>query len=307
MPLPSDLAALPPFLRLDSTSRALPAFEFDSPTATATLFSHGAHLAAWAPKGESPVLFLSRQSHFTPGKPIRGGVPVCFPWFAAREGRPDSPAHGFLRTAAWRCDLLSTSTDGTLHAELCTSANAETRLLWPFDFHARLHLAAGAALAIALEITNSGPQPFTFEEALHTYLAVGDARAISLHGLENTVYIDKVDAGLQKTQDSAPITLTGETDRVYQNTTATVSLCDPHWRRTLRIEKTGSRTTVVWNPWITKAKVIADFGDEEWPDMVCIETANTGENAITLEPGAVHSMLVRIAVEPRHEPAPSRR
>jgi glucose-6-phosphate 1-epimerase len=292
---------LPPFVDLDPSIPALPAFKLDSPIASAILYQHGAHLAAWSPHSRHPVLFISRQSHLAPAKPIRGGVPVCFPWFATRTAHPDSPSHGFLRTAPWQLDALSTTPDGTLRAELRTYSNGQTRHLWPGEFQARFRLTAGVTLAIELEITNSGSEAFLFEEALHTYFSVSDARSITIRGLENALYVDKVEGGALKAEGASPISLSAETDRVYHDTQSTITLSDPAWHREIVIEKFGSDTTVLWNPWSDKAKAMADLGDDEWLGMVCIETANVGKNSVTLQPGAIHSMIVRVAV--RETPA----
>jgi glucose-6-phosphate 1-epimerase len=139
--------------------------------------------------------------------------------------------------------------------------------------------------------------PFTFEEALHTYFAVADVRQVSVEGLANTDYLDKVENFKRKTQSPEPIRIVGETDRVYLNTTSTCVVRDPGLGRTITIEKEGSGTTVVWNPWIAKAKAMPDFGDDEWPHMICVETANVGDGAVRLEAGRSHQMKVRIRVE----------
>ena len=149
---------------------------------------------------------------------------------------------------------------------------------------------------MALEVTNPGPDAFTFEEALHTYFAVRDVRNVTVTGLERTDYLDKVTGFDRKTQGSDPIRFTGETDRVYLNTTADCVIDDPGARRRIAIRKTGSDATVVWNPWIAKARAMPDFGDDEWPEMVCVETCNVNVHARTLAPGASHTMTAIIEV-----------
>jgi glucose-6-phosphate 1-epimerase len=149
---------------------------------------------------------------------------------------------------------------------------------------------------MTFEVENRDATPFTYEAALHTYFHVSDAREVEVTGLEGVEFIDKVDAGTRKQQGAEPLRFTGETDRVFVQTTAPVTLHDPGMKRRIVVEKTGSLTTVVWNPWIAKSAAMADFGDDEWPGMVCIETANAGENAVTLAPGAVHLMSTLISV-----------
>jgi glucose-6-phosphate 1-epimerase len=268
-----------------------------TPLARAELFLHGAHVTRFQPIATAEVLFLSAASHFASGKPIRGGVPVIFPWFGSRAGQAEAPAHGFARTLPWQIESLSSADWRTVSVVLSLAANDMTRVLWPHDFVLRHHVNIGSQLEMVLEVENPSSAPFQFEEALHTYLAVSDVRTISVTGLEDTTYLDKVDDAKHKQQDATPIRLVGETDRVYLNTRATCQLDDAAFARRVSVTKTGSDTTVVWNPWTNKAKSMADFGDNEWLGMVCIETANASDNAITLAPGATHRMTATVAVD----------
>lgn len=263
---------------------------------TAEIYLHGAHVARFQPAGAEPVLFMSGSSYFAPGKPIRGGVPVIFPWFGPRAGRPDSPAHGFARTLPWSIEALAADDLGNVSLILRLDADETTRAHWPHDFILRHKITLGRTLDMQLEVENVSAEPFTFEGALHTYLAVADVRDITITGLADTFYLDKVDAAQRKQQSPEPIRITGETDRVYENTLTTCVLEDPKLARQITVEKAGSDTTVIWNPWIAKAKAMPDFGDEEWPAMMCIETANVGASAITLPPGSTHTMRAIISV-----------
>ena len=265
----------------------------------AEIWLHGGHVARFQPVGAQPLLFMSAASHFAAGKPIRGGVPVIFPWFGPRAGRPDSPAHGFARTRPWQVEALAADDRGSVSLILRLDSDETTRAHWPHDFILRHKITLGAQLDLQLEVENVSAEPFQFEEALHTYLAVADVREIGITGLEDTVYLDKVDGGRRQQPTAGPIRITGETDRVYVNTRTTCVLDDPKLARRITLEKSGSDTTVVWNPWITKAQAMADFGDDEWPAMMCLETANTGESAITLAPGAVHTMRATVSTQPR--------
>jgi D-hexose-6-phosphate mutarotase len=268
-----------------------------SPLAEAHIYLHGAHVTHFQPSGDAPLLFLSARSQFSPGKPIRGGIPICFPWFGPRAGHPESPMHGFARTTAWKIKSLTADASGTVTAVFVLEASDVTRALWPHDFRIRHIVTVARTLTTALEVTNPSSAPFQFEEALHTYLAVADVRETSVTGLEICAFIDKTDALAVKTNAAAPMRFTGETDRIFENTRATCVAHDAAGGRRLRIEKSGSETTVVWNPWIAKAVAMADFGDDEWPAMLCIETANAGANAITLAPGASHTMRAVISAD----------
>ena len=267
-----------------------------TPLARAQVWLHGAHVALFQPAGAEPVLFLSRQSHFAPGKAIRGGVPVCFPWFGPLAGRPDAPMHGFARTMEWELEDVTLSPAGEVLLTLALTASDATRAHWPHEFILRHKIEIGSRLAMSLIVENRGAKPFTIEEALHTYLAVGDVREVAATGLDHATYLDKTDGFKTKCLTADPLRFTGETDRVFPGHRAACMIDDPILRRRLLVEKSGSDTTVVWNPWTAKAAAMADFGDDEWPQMLCIETANTGANAVTVAPGAQHTMRASVSV-----------
>lgn len=269
----------------------------DSPLAAAHIYLHGAHVTHFQPKGAAPVLFMSRQSFFAPGKPIRGGVPLIFPWFGPRAGHPEAPAHGFARTHEWSVESLTVDGDQVVTVVFQLGASDQTRSAWPHDFSLRFRVVVGRTLTMTLETENTGDAPFTFEDALHTYFTVSDVRETATTGLANADYLDKTDGMQRKLQGPEPIRITQETDRLYENTCTTCTLDDVGLKRRITIEKNGSQTTVVWNPWIAKAAAMPDFGDDEWPAMLCIETANASANAITLAPGQTHSTRAVIGVD----------
>jgi glucose-6-phosphate 1-epimerase len=267
--------------------------ELASGTAQAHVYLHGANVTHYGPAGRKPVLFASARSFYAPDKAIRGGVPVIFPWFGSRPGAPTAPQHGFARVAEWTV-LGAERSDGAVSILLGLASSEATRAVWPFDFEARYRVTLGVALDLALEIRNASARAFTFEEALHTYLAVTDVTEIAVTGLAGATYIDKTDGLRRKRQDGEPVRIAGETDRVYLGTRTACVVDDPRGSRRLVVEKSGSATTVVWNPWRDKAKAMADLGDEEWRSMVCIETANAVDDAVTLQPGERHEMRASI-------------
>ena len=267
-----------------------------SSLAEAHLYLHGAHVSHFQPKGAEPVLFTSGQSFFAPDKPIRGGVPLIFPWFGPRAGYPDAPAHGFARLAEWEVESLAIDGDEIVTVVLSLSPNSQTKALWPHDFALRYRVAVGRTLTMTLEVENTGTEPITFENALHTYFAVGDVRETATTGLEDADYLDKTDGMQRKKQGPEPIRITQETDRIFENTRKTCVLDDAKLKRRVTVEKSGSQTTVVWNPWVAKAAAMTDFGHDEWPRMLCIETANAGANAVALAPGKSHVMRAVVSV-----------
>jgi glucose-6-phosphate 1-epimerase len=292
-----DLTSLPPSVRQASAPGGLERFDISTPLATAEIYDHGAHLARWQPShAAAPVLWMSGHSYFQRDKPIRGGVPICFPWFGPHPEDATVPAHGFARLSPWTLCEASASGDGTvtLAFELETD-NASP--VWPHHFHADLRYTIGSTLGMELIVHNVDTVPFTFEEALHTYFTVSDIAGVTISGLEQSAYLDKVGGRTERQAEGRPIQFTGETDRVYLDTTATCSIDDPGLKRRIVVRKDHSRSTIVWNPWIAKARAMPDFGDDEWRGMVCVETANVGSAAVTLHPGEQHRMTVSLAVE----------
>ena len=288
--------AIPGVVKIDPGSGGLTRVVINSGGGAAHVYLHGAHVTHYQPRGQEPVLFLSQKSNFAPGKAIRGGVPVIFPWFGPKANEPSAPMHGFARVLDWELTQTRQISGDTVIAQFELKPNDATRAAWPHDFRLQYEVAVGPTLALTLRVTNAGKAGIHFEEALHNYLAVGDVRSARIDGLAGRRFIDKVDGMRAKIQPPGPIRIEAETDRVYLDTEDAVTVSDTVLLRALRVEKQGSRSTVLWNPWIAKAKAMADFGDEEWPRMLCVETANVAENAIVLQPGEVHTMRAQISV-----------
>ena len=263
----------------------------------ALVYLQGAHVAHFQPKGEKPVLWMSAASRFEAGKPLRGGVPICFPWFGPKAGSPDAPLHGFARILPWAVASVVREAGSSLRAVLELSAEAAARGGFPRELSLSLAVTVARSLRMELTVRNVDSAAVTFEEALHSYFAVSDVRQVRVRGLEGMPYVDKTAAMARRPGDSEPLAITAETDRVYLGATGTVTIEDPGWRRRIVTGKSGSTTTVVWNPWVAKAKAMPDFGDEEWTGMLCVETANAMDGAVTLAPGAAHVMTATLEVQ----------
>jgi glucose-6-phosphate 1-epimerase len=288
---------LPSGIRLESGPGGLDRLVIATPACSAELVLQGAHLCRWQPAGHAhPVLWMSQASRFEPGAPIRGGVPICFPWFGPRAGDPAAPPHGFARVKPWTLDGATVDPDGTATLLLSLRSDDATRAIVPQDFAATFTVRVGASLGMTLRVGNTGAGPFRFEEALHTYFTVGDVRQVRVDGLAGAIYLDKTDGGQRKTQTDAVVTVSAETDRLYLDTTTAVTVTDPVLARRLTVGKSGSLSTVVWNPWVAKSRAMPDFGDEEWPGMICIETVNAVDNAVTIAPGETHVMSADVSV-----------
>lgn len=287
--------AIPGVLAFHATPGSLTYAAITTPQAAATVYLQGAHLAAWQPSGQKPILFLSRKSDLTPGKPIRGGVPIAFPWFAARHDGKTGPSHGFARIQEWTLAFAAMAGDD-LHLTFTLAPTEMSRSLGFDNFRLAYQLTIGRTLTMQLTVANEAATPLVFEEALHTYYAVTDVHEINITGLDGVTYLDKVDDFKPKVQQG-PVTITQQTDRVYLNTTSACIIHDAAGKRRIHVEKTGSDTTVTWNPWENGASKIADLDPTEWHEFVAVETVNAAANTITLAPKATHVMQAHVTVE----------
>ncbi len=276
----------------------LVAAEIRNTHATATLALHGGHVVAFQPHGQAPVLWLSAKSRFEAGAPIRGGIPICWPWFGNHPRDPQAPFHGFARLHPWEVVRTAIAEDDATEIELRLPEPPGAQDQWPHAWTLHLHVRVGADLRVALEMRNTGAKAMTCTTALHSYFTVRDVSVVRVLGLEGCRYIDTVPTPHTAHVQQGPITISAETDRPYLDTEAECIIEDPGLRRRIRIAKAGSRATVVWNPWIAKSKRMPDFGDEEYPGMLCVETVNTATDARTLSPGEAHRIAMQIAVEP---------
>lgn len=261
---------------------------------TAEIYLHGAHIAHFQKNGEPPLLFMSRKSYFAPGKAIRGGVPIIFPWFGQREG---AGLHGFARVNEWELAGTSAAPDGSVKLIFKLPENICAKNDWPAT---NVNFVVTVADKLTMELTVANPleENFMFEDCLHTYFEVGDISRISIAGLKGTSYLDKTDSFACKLESNDAFKISLETDRVFLNASGTVEIHDEQLRRKILVEKTGSNSTVVWNPWIAKAKAMPDFDDGEYKQMVCIESGNVAENKITLAPGASATLKVVLSSQP---------
>jgi len=272
-----------------------PKVQVTAPAAAGEIYLHGAHVTSWRPTGAEEVLYLSPHSIWQEGKAIRGGVPICFPWFGDKAGDPRAPAHGLVRTKSWQLDSVEQVGDAVSVA-MSTESDDGTRQWWPADFRLAYRVTFGAELVLELTVANTGLSPLRFEEALHAYYSVGDATLARITGLEGAWFIDKTDSFREKLQRATELVIAAETDRVYLNTEHPLELSDPVLQRRLTVAKANSRTTVVWNPWIEKAGELKDLGEDQWGKMLCIEVSNVGDFAVELAPGKQHTMRAEIKI-----------
>ncbi len=298
MPNVAQLAqrfAIPGRLDIIESPAGYPLVAIHNDHATARVALQGAQLLHWAPRDEAPVIWLSPCAKLLPGKSARGGVPICWPWFGPHGEDAAKPAHGFARTVFWELAAATDEPDGT---RLRFVLPAQTKVaLWPHDTPAQLDLVIGRQLEITLTTRNQGAVPLSLGEAFHTYFQVGDIEQVRVEGLEGVTFADKVQQFARAEQQGA-VTINGEIDRVYLGHTEGCAIVDPGLGRRIRIDKRGSRSTVIWNPWEEKAQAMGDFEEGGYRHMLCAESGNALDDTLTLAPGAEHKLAVTYAVEP---------
>jgi len=286
--------AIPERVSIEPGRGGMPKISISTDHSTAEIYPHGAQVTGFQKTGDAPLLFLSGSSQFIDGKAIRGGVPIVFPWFGPRPG---APAHGFGRLTSWDlCETGVTSEGGVLLRFELPQSVAKVHGL-----DARVHYVVTVSDTLTMELivaNASSDALLSFESCLHTYFEVGDIGAVSITGLKGHSYLDHLDAMASKVEAADQIRVSAEVDRTYLEATGPVEIHDASLHRVICIEKSGSRSTVVWNPWLAKSRAMADFGDEEYLRMVCVESGNVADNRVTVEPGNSASLKVVLSSRP---------
>ncbi|MFA6920286.1 MAG: D-hexose-6-phosphate mutarotase [Gallionella sp.] len=272
--------------------------EINNELGSARLCLQGAHLMSWQPKSQAvPVVWLSKDTRPAAGKSIRGGAPVCWPWFGAHAAESAYPGHGFARTVPWRVIESGSEPCGATRLTLRLVASDKTRTQWTDECNLDLTVIVGQSLRMEMTTENTGSADFVIGEALHTYFQIGDIGAVRVTGLEGCEYWDKVGGSNLRRQEGA-ISFSGETDRVYINSGAECVIHDDKLKRRIHVAKSGSLSTVVWTPWIEKANKMGDMGQPEgWREMVCVESANAIENVVKVAAGSRHTLIVEYRAE----------
>jgi glucose-6-phosphate 1-epimerase len=274
-----------------------PLINIDNEHARAEICSYAGQVLSYRPAGEQDdLLFVSRQASFQPGKAIKGGIPVCWPWFGADPEARNRPDHGFVRARQWTLLLTESMSDGATRLRLGIKDDEVTRALWPHAFALEIEVTVGPTLGVALISRNSGDASVILTQALHSYFNIGDVRQAQVLGLAGHAYIDKVAEGAERSQ-SGPINFDGPVNRIYLDTADELIIDDPSLDRRIHIEREGSRSAVVWNPWIEQSRSMADFGDDEYLRMLCVETTNAATDSVTLAPGASYRLASRYAIQ----------
>ena len=267
----------------------------------------GAHILSYQLAGQPPLIWLNDEAVFKSGKSIRAGVPVCWPWFgnlarnpqsvqAMRVSHEEAPAHGLVRAMDWELGSIETDGEG-LKVEFVLPYPEGGLPGWPHQVDLKLSIRLDEQLHISLTSINQGADEVAISQALHSYFAVSDVRNVHVEGVNGLSYIETLEDWKLKPQ-VGDLRFTGETDRIYLDTPALLSIVDPAWERRVELTSSGSRSAVIWNPWIDRAAAFSDMADDGWQRMLCIETANVWDDVVELAPGATHSLSVSIGSEP---------
>ena len=273
--------------------------EVDNPLGAATIALQGAHVMRWQPKFQTePVLWMSSNARFVKGRSIRGGIPVCWPWFGAHPTDSTFCPHGFARVIPWRViDIDATPTGATrIILEMIDTPEAKRQLSYPYAL--TVTITVGRRLRIDMSTTNKADHPFMIGEAFHTYLNVSDISNVKITGMQDCVYADKI-LKYERHVEHNPLTFDGsEFDRVFINHSSDCTVHDKGYNRMIRVSKSGSDTTVVWSPGAAKAAQMADMGEtDEWRKTICVESTNALENMVVINPGRTHTISAEYMVE----------
>ena len=265
--------------------------------ASAQISIYGAHVMSYEPTGQDDFLMMSELSSYEKGQPMRGGIPLCFPWFGAHPSNLAKPPHGFARVSDWTVKSTSQLANGATQLVVTLNDTDVTREEWPFAFACELSITVGKSLDLSWTISNTGSEEFEIATAFHTYFSTNDVTKLSIKGLEGVTYLDAMQQLAPVQETASPLVIDREVNRCYMNTQSVCQIEDASMDRTILVSKSGSQSTVVWNPWADTAKKIGDLVDDEYTQFVCLETANVHQNKLKISSGASHTMTASISLK----------
>jgi glucose-6-phosphate 1-epimerase len=291
---------IPGTLRLTTGRGGLPMIEIENGLASALISLQAGQVLSYRPASAAQdLLFLSERAYFEPGKAIKGGVPICWPWFGADPEGNGRPTHGFVRSMPWTLLATQTLEGGATQVTIGMADDQDTRAQWPQHFNLALEVTVGATLGVELITRNPQDRPFSITQALHTYFKVGDATRARVLGLEGCRYIDKAaNAKDAVITQEGPVTFSAEVNRIYQSVPPVLLIEDPALGRRVRIESRNSATCIVWNPWIETARAMGDLDDADYQIMLCVETANAADEVIEVPAGGEALLAADYRIEP---------
>jgi len=271
--------------------------EINNAKAHATISTYSGQVLSYRPKSrKDDLLFVSDEAYYENGKAIKGGIPVCWPWFGADPDDMGRPAHGFVRNRQWEVTGSESLANGSTKVVMGITDSDETREIWPHPFKLSIEITVGDSLKVALLTHNTGDKSIAISQALHTYFYVGDISKVQVLGLDGIDYLDKVDGFAEKTQ-SGPVRINGEVDRIYKGVTGELVIDDESLERKIRIASSGCSTAVVWNPWNEIAASMSDLNDDDYRKMICVETANAGPETVEIAAGGSYRLGAEYTIE----------
>jgi glucose-6-phosphate 1-epimerase len=270
--------------------------EINNARAHATVSTYSGQVLSYRPKDrQEDLLFVSGKAYYEAGKAIKGGIPVCWPWFGADPENQGRPAHGFVRNRQWQVSGSESLADGATKIVMSLTDNDATRALWPHPFRLDIEITVSDSLKVELVTHNTGNDSITISQALHTYFRVGDIGKVSVHGLDGLQYLDKTHDAACLTQ-SGPLTISAEVDRIYTGVRGDLTIDDSSLGRRIVIASSGCSTAVVWNPWVEIAASMADLEDDDYRHMLCVESANAGPETVEIAAGEAYRLAAEYTV-----------
>ena len=289
--------AIPGQLKFIQGAGGLPFIEVTTANSSALISVYAGQVLSFRPAGEmDDLMFLSEKAYYQTGKAIKGGAPVCWPWFGADPQGLGRPAHGFVRNRMWNVVATEITVSGAIRVILGLEDTPETIEIWPQSFTLMLEITVGKSLNLELVTRNTGAQLFPVTQAFHTYFKVGDISQVSVSGLEDTDYIDKVDNSALKKQ-IGPVVINEEVDRIYLGVRDELVINDIALNRRIRIRSGGSKTAVVWNPWAKISADMADLQDNDYRNLLCAETTNAATDVVEVSPGRESRLVANYSIE----------
>lgn len=284
-------------LKFVDSKGGFPNIEISNGKAKALISVYGGQILSYQPTNEpEDLLFLSTKAYFEQGKAIKGGTPICWPWFGPDPEGLGRPSHGFVRNRLWTVMGTETTPQGDTAVSLGVVNSPETEEIWPQAFNLTIIYTVGETLSIELKTQNTGSHAFSISQALHTYFKIGDVNRVQVLGLNGSDYLDKVDGGQQKTQQGV-VEFSEECDRIYTAPPAKLIIDDLSLDRRIQITSEGSKTAVVWNPWIENSVSMADLEDTDYQRLLCVETANAAQDIVNIPPGQAMSLKAQYSIE----------
>jgi glucose-6-phosphate 1-epimerase len=282
--------AIPSQLHFTEGKGGFPLIKIDNGKAKATISLYAGQVLKFQPAGaNADLLFVSENAYYQTGKAIKGGIPICWPWFGPDPEGKGRASHGFVRDRQWQVRATHTLSDGNTQVILGLTDSDETRAIWPYTFDFTIEITVGTTLQVELVTRNTDSQAFQITQALHTYFMIGDIHQTNVVGLSGTEYLDKANGGVQKSQVGA-VTIAAEVDRIYLNVPSNLTIEDAALNRKINIQTTGSKTAIVWNPWIEIAAKMADLSDLDYQKFICVETANAADEVINIPAGGEYRL-----------------